>query len=91
MPLARFHGADDVVQLDVFQRPDGARAGGSCTPLLEHAEELRLKPEGDLADLVQEEGAPRRQLEAPDLARDGPRERALLVAEEFALDERGTR
>src|SRR2546427_10433989 len=55
--------------------------------LLEDPEELRLELERDLADLVEEEGAAMGHLEASDLLRDGPGERAPLAAEELALQE----
>ncbi len=57
--------------------------------LLEDAEELGLGLQGQLADLVQEEGAAVGQLEAADAAGDGAGEGALLVAEQLALDEPG--
>src|SRR5262249_37083949 len=57
-------------------------------PLLEYAKQLSLKPERDLADLVQAEGTSGRQLEPPDLAGHGPVDRALFVTEDRALDER---
>src|SRR5581483_9875325 len=57
-------------------------------PILEHAEQLRLRLEGQLADLVEEERAAVGQLEAADAPRVGPREGALLVPEQLALDER---
>ena len=44
--------------------------------------------ERDLADLVEEERAAVGLLEAALAARDGAGERALLVAEELALEER---
>ena len=55
--------------------------------LLERAKELHLHLDGDLADLVEEQRAAVRELEASGLARDRARERAALVAEELALDE----
>src|SRR3989454_7923637 len=55
--------------------------------LLEDPEELRLERERDLAHLVEEECAAMGHLEASDLLRDGPGERAPLVAEELALQE----
>src|SRR5690606_4402104 len=56
-------------------------------PLLEKAEELALHVDREIADLVEKEGAPVREL---DLARHpavGPGECPALVAEELALDE----
>src|SRR5690606_3601334 len=54
--------------------------------LLDRAEQLHLHVDRDLADLVEEERAVVRELEAARLAGDGAGERALLVAEELALD-----
>ena len=56
--------------------------------VLERAQELRLQRERELADLVEEERAAARELEAADARRDRAGERAALVAEELALDER---
>ena len=56
-------------------------------PLLEHAQELRLDRERQLADLVEEERAAVRRLERARLRRDGAGERAALVAEQLALEE----
>ena len=58
-------------------------------PVLDHPQELGLQLEGQLADLVEEEGAAVGDLEAALALGDGPGESALLVAEELALDERG--
>src|SRR5262249_13556240 len=55
---------------------------------LEDAQELRLDVERELADLVEEDGAAVRELEGALARVDGARERAALVAEELALDER---
>src|SRR6185503_361015 len=51
------------------------------------AEELRLRLERHVAALVEEERAAVRRLELPFAPRDRTRERALLVAEELALDQ----
>src|SRR5213594_370725 len=56
--------------------------------LLEHAQELHLELGPQCADLVEEHGAPLRQLELPQLPPVGAGERALLVAEQIGLDER---
>jgi hypothetical protein len=56
--------------------------------LLQDAQELGLKVEGQVADLVQEQRATVGQLEASLLPREGAREGPLLVSEELALDER---
>ena len=55
--------------------------------LLEDAEELGLGLQGQLADLVQEEGAAVGQLEAADPPGEGAGEGAFLVAEQLALDQ----
>ena len=56
--------------------------------LLQDAQELDLRPHRDLADLVEEQRAAVRLLEAPDAALVGAGERALLVPEQLALEER---
>src|SRR5690606_20804046 len=56
--------------------------------LLQHAQELHLHVAADLADLVEEQRAAVRRLEAA-IARDGGAgERALLVAEQLGLEDR---
>jgi hypothetical protein len=55
---------------------------------LQEAEQLDLRGEGDLAHLVEEDGAAVRLLEAALPAGDGAGERALLVAEQLALQQR---
>ena len=57
--------------------------------VLDHPQELGLQLEGQLADLVEEEGGAVGDLEAPLALGDGPGESALLVPEELALDEGG--
>src|SRR5262245_4110368 len=54
---------------------------------LQHAEELRLQLERDLAHLVQEERATVSQLEPSDPLRDRAGERPPLVAEQLALEQ----
>src|SRR2546425_501524 len=56
-------------------------------PLLHGAQDLRLQREAHVCDLVEEQGAASRLLEATDLTRDGARERALFVAEQLALEQ----
>ena len=56
--------------------------------LLQHPQELHLRAERNLADLVEEDGSPVGQLEAPLLAPDRAGERAALVAEQLALEQR---
>jgi hypothetical protein len=55
--------------------------------LLQHAEELRLQLEGDLADLVEEQRATVCELETADPLCDRAGERATLVAEQLALEQ----
>src|SRR5262249_56809617 len=57
--------------------------------LLEDAQQLGLQLERQVADLVEEERAAVRELEAPDALGDGARERAALVPEELALQQAG--
>ena len=56
---------------------------------LQHAQQLGLHLERQLADLVEKERRAVRDLEAPDLARQGPGVGALLPAEQLALHEPG--
>src|SRR5438128_2616044 len=56
--------------------------------LLQDAQQLRRKVEPQGADLVEEHGAPVGQLEAAELLRVGPREGALLVAEQLGFHQR---
>src|SRR5437016_7327285 len=68
----------------------GLRAADALElPFLQYAKELRLEVERQVADLVQEERALVRELEAPDPSSDGTRERAPFVPEELALEETG--
>src|SRR6478736_2487859 len=55
--------------------------------LLQHAEQLGLQTERDIADLVEKQRAVIRHLEAPDLLRDGAGECPLLVSEQLALEQ----
>src|SRR5215470_9556822 len=57
--------------------------------LLEDAKELRLELQRQIADLVEEQRTPVRELEAADPSCDGTGERPALVAEELALEETG--
>src|SRR6185436_11509794 len=56
--------------------------------LLEDAQELRLDRRGDVADLVEEDGARVGFLEQALLRRVGTRVRALDVAEQLVLEQR---
>ena len=71
------------VHRDRAPRPDA-----HDLPLLEHAEQLHLRLEREIADLVEEERPAVRSLEPARLARERARERALLVTEQLALEER---
>jgi hypothetical protein len=69
---------------------DGERLGAAHPlegALLQDPQHLRLRLRGHVADLVEEDRAAVRGLEAPDPARLGAGERPLLVAEQLALDE----
>ena len=55
--------------------------------LLDRAQQLRLQVVAQVADLVEEQRAARGQLELAELLADGAGERALLVAEQRALDQ----
>src|SRR4030088_246067 len=57
--------------------------------LLQDAEKLRLQFQGDITDLVKEEGSFVGQLKAPDSARDGARKCAFFVTEELAFEQSG--
>ena len=56
--------------------------------LLQHAQQLHLRGRHHLGDLVEEQRAAMRQLEAALSALDRAGERALLVPEDLALEER---
>src|SRR5262249_51221898 len=55
--------------------------------LLEHAQQLDLRREVDVADLVEKQRAPVRQLEASLLSSFGAGEGPFLVAEELGFDQ----
>src|SRR5262245_25127770 len=57
-------------------------------PFLEDAQEIRLRLERDVADLVEEDRPAVGDLELPLPSILRPRERSLLVAEQLALEER---
>src|SRR5207244_10912833 len=56
--------------------------------VLERAQQLRLQRRRELADLVEEDGPPFRNLELAFLQRERAGERAFLVSEELALEKR---
>ena len=67
---------------------DGVAAERLVLALLQDAQELHLHLRRELADLVEEERAAGGLREAAVLLRDGAGERAALVAEELALEDR---
>src|SRR4030095_14087895 len=67
----------------------GARSAQTLEfPLLQHSQDLRLRDQREVGDLVEEERAAVGQLEAAFLAPGGARERALLVPEQLGLEQR---
>ena len=65
---------------------DGARAAQPFEfVLLQNPQELGLQFERNIADLVEKQRAAMGQLEAADALRNGAGERALFMAEQFAL------
>ena len=92
--LAELAGGDRLLQILVGggdQADVGADRLGAAQPLelalLQHAQQLDLRREVQLADLVQEQRAAVGQLEAPLLGGVGAGERPLLVAEQLRLDQ----
>ncbi len=90
--LARLHhalqipvGGEDQAHIHLHRRrtPDALELA-----LLQHAQQLGLKRGRDVTDLVQEQGAAVRHLEAALALPLGAGERAFFVPEEFALQQR---
>src|SRR6185503_4189984 len=79
--VVRGHDQPDV-DLAVAQVAQASKA-----PLLEDLQQLRLHLQVEVPDLVQEHAAAVRDLEQARLAERGARERALLVAEQLALEQ----
>ena len=78
-----------VAAIDADVDLDRLLAADALEPaLLEHAQELGLQAERQLADLVEEQRAAVGHLEAAGLLFGRAGERALLVAEQLALDQR---
>jgi hypothetical protein len=66
----------------------GSRAADALElALLQHAQQLGLQVERHLADLVEEQRAAVGELERAGARGDGAGERALLVAEQLALEQ----
>src|SRR6185436_3710055 len=71
-------------------RVDGDRAAAADPldhPLLEEAEQLDLQGERDVADLVEKQGAAMGELDLAFGGADRAGEGALLVAEQFGLEQ----
>ena len=88
-------GLDQLLQI-LVRRGDQPHVGGQRLvradalkrPLAQKAQQLDLDGGVNLADLVQEQRAALRLFEAADAPLVGAGERALLVAEQFALQQR---
>ena len=94
--LAELPARDHLREVAVGRRDDAhvdadrlVAADALELALLQHAQQLDLGLERQLADLVEEQRAAVRQLEAALVLADRAGERALLVAEQLALDEAG--
>ena len=67
---------------------DVGRTDALHLSVLQHSQELGLRLLRQVADLVEKEGASVGDFEFPGLAGNRPGERALLVPEQLALDQR---
>ncbi len=76
-----------AAMIRTFDRDRRPAADALDLMLLEDAEQLGLGLQGELGDLVQEEGAAVGQLEAADAPGEGAGEGAFFMAEELALDQ----
>ncbi len=73
---------------DAGGHPQGFRAPHPLElQFLQHPQQLCLQLEGEVADLVEQQGAAARLLDAADLALLGSREGAALVAEQLGLQQ----
>src|SRR5688572_1668638 len=81
VPVGRGHDADVNVQR--LGATDALEAF-----FLECTQDLRLEWQRQVADFIQKQRAAMRQLEAAGFPRDGARERALLVPEQFRFEQR---
>ncbi|OPZ05947.1 MAG: hypothetical protein BWZ08_02381 [candidate division BRC1 bacterium ADurb.BinA292] len=93
--LPEFGGFDHLFEVAVgrgddadIDRDRAAAADALDFALLEDAEEFDLRGGGEVADLVEEDRAAVGQFEATLAHRDGAGEGPLLVAEEFAFEDR---
>ena len=78
--IAQRHGDDPHPDVDLAPPPHAAEPSG-----LQHPQQLRLQIEGQLADLVEDQRAPRGFLEPTRAARPGAGEGAPLVAKQLAF------
>src|SRR5258706_13027408 len=83
LELAVGRGDDSHVDFARAHRADALELA-----VLKHAQQLGLHLRRELTDLVEKERSAIRELEAPGLRRRRAGERALLVPEQLALDER---
>ena len=74
---------DANVHFDGFAAPDPLES-----PFLEHAEELHLHRQGNVAHFVEEQRAPVGLFEATSALSHGPGERTFFVPEQLAFEER---
>src|SRR5215204_1081343 len=93
--FAQLAGADRVRRIDIRRRDDAHVHGLFLAPaetaeaaLLEHAQQLHLGRRLHLGDFVEEQRSAMRQLEDPGAPIVRAGERAFLVAEDFALEQR---
>jgi hypothetical protein len=90
-PSAVHGGLEILIRCSDHPDVDVEGRGAADAPdlaLLEHAQQLRLGAQREIADLVEEQRAAVRQLERAGRAADRVGEGAFLVAEKLALDER---
>ena len=87
--------ADRILQVAISGRDHAyvhlyrvAAADSFKLTFFKHAQELGLQVQRQLADFIEKERAAIRDLKTPAAFRVGSGERAALVAEQFALDER---
>src|SRR5258705_8287001 len=76
-------GDDSYIDLLGLRRPEALEGA-----FLQHAQQLGLEVERQIADLIEEQRSVVRELEAPLACANRARERAARVSEQLALDER---
>ena len=94
-------GAKPALPAELGQIPMGGRdhpdiggAGGSTThpfelPFLQDPQELCLELQGQIPDLIEEDRPPIREVEAAELARQGPGKSPFFVPEQLTFGEAG--